>query len=335
MNLHIRFLIVFSVAICMLSGCARKPSNDDQAGQNPTVALVAVRTAFVTEGPVEVFIAATGKTNALREEKIFSPIAGRILSLKVLEGTSVKEGSDLITIKTKESQAAVDGAEALLRDAKTAQESTGAQKALQLSLSTQSIVSVRAKFDGVVSSRNVIEGELVTENEELLTILDLSTIVFNASVTLSDLPSIRIGQLCIIRFQSIKAFDFKATVDAISPQTDLQSQTVQVRLRFSELSPAARPLLKTDMIGTADIVTGIHKNALIIPKSALLRNDETNTYSVVVTTADSLAQTVPITVGSSTNSTVEISGNKLQKGTIVITEGNYALPDSTKVTVVK
>ncbi len=198
--------------------------------------------------PVEVFIAATGKTNALREEKIFSPIAGRILSLKVLEGTSVKEGSDLITIKTKESQAAVDGAEALLRDAKTAQESTGAQKALQLSLSTQSIVSVRAKFDGVVSSRNVIEGELVTENEELLTILDLSTIVFNASVTLSDLPSIRIGQLCIIRFQSIKAFDFKATVDAISPQTDLQSQTVQLRLRFSELSPAARPLLKTDMI---------------------------------------------------------------------------------------
>ncbi len=82
-------------------------------------------------------------------------------------------------------------------------------------------------------------------------------------------------------------------------------------------------------------MTGIHKNALIIPKSALLRNDETNTYSVVVMTADSLAQTVPITVGSSTNSTVEISGNKLQKGTIVITEGNYALPDSTKVTVVK
>jgi multidrug efflux pump subunit AcrA (membrane-fusion protein) len=335
MNLHLRFFIVFSVAVCMVTGCARKPSNDDEESQNSTPPLVTVKTAFVTEGPVDVVVAATGKTNALREEKIFSPIAGKILSLKVLEGTSVKKGSVLATIQTKESQAAVDGAEALLRDARTAQESTEAKKALQLSLSTQSVVSVRAKFDGVVSSRNVIEGELATENEELLTLLDLSTLVFNASVTLSDLPSIHIGQRCIVRFQSMPAFDFKATVDAVSPRTDLQSQAVQVRLRFSELSPTEKPLLKTDMIGTANIVAGIHKNALIIPKSALLRNDETNTYSVVVMTADSLAQTVPVTVGSSTDSTVEIRGNTLRKGTIVITEGNYALADSTKVTVVK
>jgi hypothetical protein len=39
-----------------------------------------------------------------------------------------------------------------------------------------------------------------------------------------------------------------------------------------------------------------------------------------------------VTVGATTDSSAEITGGGLRKGMIVVTEGNYALADSTKVT---
>jgi multidrug efflux pump subunit AcrA (membrane-fusion protein) len=89
------------------------------------------------------------------------------------------------------------------------------------------------------------------------------------------------------------------------------------------------------MIGTARIVTGLHKGVFIVPKSAVLRNDETNAYSIVTFTADSLACSLPVEIMGMTDSTVAITNHGLKDGMSIITEGNYALADSTRITVVK
>ena len=87
----------------------------------------------------------------------------------------------------------------------------------------------------------------------------------------------------------------------------------------------------SDMGGVASIVTGRHPGVLIVPKSALLRNDETDTYTVVVATADSLARILPVEVGARTDSTAEVAGKGLLPGMRVVVEGNYALADSTRI----
>jgi multidrug efflux pump subunit AcrA (membrane-fusion protein) len=73
----------------------------------------------------------------------------------------------------------------------------------------------------------------------------------------------------------------------------------------------------------------------IVPTSAVLRNDETNTYSVVTFNRDSLALSLPVEIAGMTDSTLGISSNDLKGGMSIITEGNYALADSTRITVVK
>ena len=85
------------------------------------------------------------------------------------------------------------------------------------------------------------------------------------------------------------------------------------------------------MNGVARIVTGRHAGVLIVPKPALLRNDETDAYTVVVATADSLARIVQVGVGSRTDSTAEVSARGLLPGMRVVVEGNYALADSTRI----
>jgi RND family efflux transporter MFP subunit len=325
----IQFLFILSF---VLIGCSKKPG-DDEESQPSIPAIVAVRTASVSQGNIDVVVTASGKTEAFRNVKVFSPIAGRILSLKVLEGAQVKSGDVLATILTKESYAAIAGAEALLQSAQSEVAKEEARRAAALARSTQSTVSVRAKTSGVVATRNVSEGELVYENVELMTLVDLSTIVFTADVMLRDLPSVRIGQNAVVQFQSLPNHEFRATVDAINPQTDVQSQTVKVRIRFNGLRAVGNHLI-TDMAGTARIVTATHKDVCLVPTSALLRNDETNTFSIIVVSDDSLARSIPVDVGASTDSVVEVKSAGLEKGTSVIIEGNYAIADSTKVTVV-
>jgi multidrug efflux pump subunit AcrA (membrane-fusion protein) len=133
-----------------------------------------------------------------------------------------------------------------------------------------------------------------------------------------------------LQFQSVSDVQYPAVVEATYPESELQSQTQRVRLRLRDGGGRRNPL-KPDMMGVCRIITGVRHNALIVPKVALLRNDETDTYSIVVVHADSIARILPVTPGVTSDSTAEVAGGGLVPGMLVVVEGNYALPDSTRV----
>ena len=255
--------------------------------------------------------------------------------MKVYEGTEVQRGDVVAVIQSKESNAAIMGAEGMVQSAATPEGKAEAGQVLKLAQSTQNSVNVVAKFDGIVSTRSASEGELVVENGELLTMIDLSTIDFLADVPIRRCPVGQNRSAKQVRFQSIPGKEFPAIVDAINPQTDVQSQTIKVRLRFLPADDTRQPLLRTDIIGTATIVTGIRHHTLFVPKTAILRNDENNSYTIVTLTADSLAKSIPVSIGTATDSSVEVIGENVHAGMPVITEGNYSLADSTRVTVAR
>jgi RND family efflux transporter MFP subunit len=327
------FILILS-GLLLIDGCHQKLS-DDEGSQSAAKATVTVKVGTVSERDAIVIVEAIGKTDALRKEKSYAPIAGRIVALNAMEGTEVKKGDVLAIIQTKESEATILGAESMLKSAVTAEQKSEAERILKLARLTQSSVNVSAKFDGFVSTRSVSEGELVAENAELLTIIDLSTIDFLANVPLRDVSSVQRGQRASVSFPSIPTKLFPAIVDAINPQTDIQSQTVKVRLQFSNLNNSLLSLLRTEMIGTAQITTAIRRHALFIPKAALLRNDEDNSYSVVMMTADSLAKIIPVIVGTSDEYLAEIRGEQIYAGMIIVTEGNYSLTDSTRLSLAR
>jgi RND family efflux transporter MFP subunit len=325
------FLVLSLISATLLIQSCKKTAQDDEEGQPPK-ARVVVSAERVRTGDVAVTVDVTGRTDALRKEKVLAPVAGWVASIKALEGTSFTSGEVMIVIRPKEAEAAITGAEALLRNAQTETQKAEAQRALTLAQASQSGIEVRAKLNSIVATRSVMEGELVAENAELFTLIDLSTVNFIADVPLQLLPKIRIHQQASVRLESMQKKDYDATVEAINPQTDVQSQTVKVRLKFSALPSSERFALKTDIMGTVRIITAVHRQALIIPRTALLRDDENETYSVVLVNSDSLAHIAPITIGVLTDSTAEITSG-VTKGMTVITRGNYALPDSTRVTI--
>jgi multidrug efflux pump subunit AcrA (membrane-fusion protein) len=326
--------LIISVLIVLTAGCGKGKENNDGDRNGTTIsAVVPVQIDTVTSGNAVLSISAVGKTAATRTEKILSPSAGKIVALKVLEGSTVKAGDVLAVMMTKESQAALSGAETLLRSAKTSEQREEAQKSLQLARASQSTITLSARFSGVVASRSVSEGELTGENTEILTLVDLSSIIFLADVSLQDITGVKKGMAAAVEFQSLPGKEFKAVVDALFPQSDVQSQTVQVRLRFVNLTGALRTFLRTGMAGIARIITGIRKHVLFVPASALLRDDENGTFSVVCVTPDSFSRIIPVILGVTTDTMVEVKSSLLKEGIPVIIKGNYALADSTRVTV--
>jgi membrane fusion protein, multidrug efflux system len=313
------------------TACTQRQGSEEGTGDSSAPPVVSVKIVSIRRGNLEDFVTATGRMEVTRKQKVVSPVTGTLSSLKALEGTLVRSGEMLAAIVPKEAQTAIIGAEALLQGARTEAERAEAQKAVQLAKTTQNTVVVRAGFDGVVATRSVTEGELVTENTELMTVVDLSTLIFVAEVPLLDAPRVHEGEPASLEFQALPGQSYAALVDAVYPGSELQSQTVGVRLRLSNVGKETQRLLKPSMMGICRIITGNHRNVLIVPKSALLRNDEKNTYAVVLVTADSIARLTPVTVGVTTDSIAQIEGNGIGEGIPVITEGNYALPDSTRV----
>jgi len=325
--------LLFALSFIVVS-CAKKTASEEDEGGN-VKATVAVKTISLHRGEMATVVESVGKVDALRKQKLFSPVAGKVTSLTALEGAAVAAGEVLAVIQTKESQSAIAGAEVLLRSSKSPEQKAEAQKALDLAKSSESSVAIRASFSGTVSTRSISEGEFVSENAELFTVIDFSTLVFVADVPARDLPSLSVGQHAAITLQTLTGKGLQASVEAINPQTDFTSQTLKVRLKFTGPASGLMKLLKTDMIGTARIVTGLHKGVFIVPKSAVLRNDETNAYSVVTFNADSLALSLPVDIAGMTDSTVAITNHGLKEGMSIISEGNYALADSTRITVVR
>ena len=317
--------------LLVLIGCNKSKENNEETAESD--ARVPVKISQLNKSNIESIVAAAGFTDALRKEKIFSPIAGRVIALKVLEGSHVHTGDVLLILRTKEAQAAIEGAQALMRNASTEQQKQEARRALALADSLQPQIFVRARFDGVVASRNVTEGELVGEQTELLTIIDPSTIVFIADVPINSLADIHPGLSARIKFPELFINQVDAIVDAVNPQAETQSQSVKVRLRFVNLSGNQQKILKSNLPGTAHIVIGIHRDVFAVNRSVVLHDDEANTYSMVIMTDDSLARVIPVSIGIQTDSLMEVQSELLHTGINIITQGQYALTDSTKVTV--
>ena len=326
-------LRVFSVCLlcAVVAGCAKHSSGEDEGDNASVRPVVTVRTAPLVRGDLETVVTATGNTDAVRKEKILAPIAGTLLSLKVLEGTTVRRGDVVAVIQPREAHAAIAGSRALLRSARTDAERAEAGRAMELALGGQNNLEVHAATGGIVATRSAMEGEIVAENAELVTLLDLSTLIFVADVPLPDVPQVRPGERATLTFQALPDDRFSAVVEAVNPRSDPGSQTVKVRLRFAGEDGQKKRLLRTEMNGVARIVTGRHAGVLIVPKSALIRNDETDTYTVVLATPDSLARIVPVEVGTRTDSLAEVAGKGLSPGGAVVVEGNYALADSTRI----
>src|SRR5262245_20921862 len=139
--------------------------------------------------------------------------------------------------------------------------------------------SFRAPFDGVVSSLDVEQGEIVvtgTMNNpgtQILVVSDLSRMLVRADVDETDVVDMKVGQPAKITVDALPDTSFKGTVTEIGntakrPITStVEGQTnSEVKVVFDANVPEVRPGMTADV----EIDTGTHEGALGVPIQAVV-----------------------------------------------------------------
>lgn len=194
------------------------------------------------------------------------------------QGLTTREALDQAesTLKVRETELAARRTDVANREQMIRQE----QAALSTSRYNLSQVTLVAPFDGIVTRRNIEEGENVvvgTMNNagtQLLTIADMSVIEAEVEVDETEIPQVKIGQPAKVTIDALtdQSFTGKVTEIGNSPlQTAAQTQAGQqatnfkVTVQLDHSIDAARP----GFTCSAEITTATRQNALSVPIQAM------------------------------------------------------------------
>jgi RND family efflux transporter MFP subunit len=124
---------------------------------------------------------------------------------------------------------------------------------------------IRSPIDGLLTGIKTIDGELVAERAELLTVSSRKNYV-RGEVDEEDVGEVKLGMEAILQVYAFRTRQFRAKVSAIQPAADVETQRYTIVLDLED--PPEN--LMAGMTGEMNIITGTHENALLLPTRALL-----------------------------------------------------------------
>jgi RND family efflux transporter MFP subunit len=333
-----RTLLVLTVAIA--GGCGRGgggdgggPQGGPHAADTTAAAPTAtpVRVARVRRQTMDLTITAPGHVAALKQDRVRAPYPGRLLTLRVVDGDRVAAGAVVAEVVSKNSEAAVQGAEAMLRSARSAPDSADARRALAVARSTLVRQPLHAPTAGVVLSHGAEEGDYLDEGEVLVTIAEAGTLYFEAQVTQDDLSEIRPGQSARIALPGAGPSPARGVVYGILPVASSQTLSAPVRIDFFR----PRTELTLGLFGTATVIVGRRPDAIAVPAEAVLRDDVSGVSRVALVDSAGTARWVVVETGVRQGDDVQIvrPPPRLAPGQRVIVSGQVGLPEGAPVQV--
>jgi cobalt-zinc-cadmium efflux system membrane fusion protein len=178
---------------------------------------------------------------------------------------------------------------------------------------------IRAPIEGTVVEKLINPGQLLQAGTTpTFTIADLSTVWVMASVFESDLASVSRGDKVDV-VTGAAPHPMSGMVDYIEALVDPATKATQVRV----VVPNTGHLLKRDMYVTATIHSSKEKHGILLPVSAVLR-DENNLPFVFVQLTGGGFERRQVTLGSRVNDKYEISAG-IKEGERVIQVGGLFL----------
>jgi RND family efflux transporter MFP subunit len=325
-------LVVSTLLVLLptLTACSGGGESSQAAADTATTRPdVPVSVDTIRQMNLDVVVTAPGRTEALRQDRVRAPFASHLVSVSVTDGDRVHAGEVVAEVVSKDSEAALEGARQMLAAAGSAADSADAERAVEVA--TRQLVRrpLRAPADGVVLSHSVAVGDYLDEGEVLLTIAEAGTVYFNAEVTQGGLAGVKPGEHATIDLPAVGKAPVGAVVHGVLPSASSGSFSAPVRLDFRP----PLPNIAVGLFGTASIVASQHRNAIVVPPAAVLRDDVSGVSRLAVVDSTGIAHWVAVKTGIQQGNHLEILSPALHPGVLVIVDGQVGLPDSSRVSI--
>lgn len=257
--------VAIIVAAAALAVVSRAKSSDDSKDKKPVVTLEFTPAEVVRPvlAALPERIEFSGSLMAPRTAIVRAKASGTLLALSVAEGHRVKAGQQLGVIdladlqsRAAERSAGVESAQARVVEAERAHaaneglarqqfisanalessratlETARAQlKSTQAALATSKLgireAALTAPISGVIGRRNVLPGEKVSAEQELMTVVDLSVLELAGVVGTHQVSALKPGQTLSVRVEGATA-PVQGRIDRIAPSAEPGTRGIRV-----------------------------------------------------------------------------------------------------------
>ncbi len=214
-----------------------------------------------------------------------------------------------------------------LAAAKTA----GAQQHLATLDAQLSYATIRSPITGIVIDQFQYEGEFASAGGKLVTIADTSTVIVKAPFADTVAAQLKVGDAATVVPTDTSAEEMKGQITLLSRSSDPTNRTVEVWVTLAN----GAGKLRANGAAQVTVFANSKSDAIVVPASAVtLDASNADEGTVMVVDTQNVAHETKVTVGIRAPDKIEITEG-LQGGETVVIEGNYSLPDGTKVEIAK
>ncbi|MCR9132348.1 MAG: efflux RND transporter periplasmic adaptor subunit [bacterium] len=343
------FLTAAALSIASLSACSNGENNENMNDDADSTLVIPVEVMDVSRGTISAYYSNTATLEAVEEANIVSKVRGIIQEINVEEGDEVRAGQVIAKIEDDQYRIEAERAKATLDrmfndfqrnkelfdkqliSAEVYENSRfeyEAQKsAYELAQLNYQHTSIKSPITGVISERMVKKGNMIGIDQQVFRVTDFDPIQAILYVPEHERSKIRKGQRAELLADAIPGTLFTGKVERISPTIDPTTGTFKVTIYMDQNQDFLRP----GMFGRVKIVYDTRENTKMIPKAAIISEDETQSVFVI---KDSLAFRKNIRTGYINGTNIEVIDG-LEDGEMVVTTGQGSLTDSTKVNIVR
>jgi membrane fusion protein (multidrug efflux system) len=342
-----RIMIMALVLLSGWTGCQKK-ANDENDPKKEAETLIPVEVAEVTQGNISAHYSSTANLETEAETDVVAKVGGVVQKLLVEEGDVVRAGQVLAKLDDEKLKFQYDQAKASLEklenEYRRSEElyekqliSTETYQKAKYDLEVQKAAfrlveldleytAIRTPISGVVAERLIKVGNMIALHQPVFRITGMDTLLAVIHVPERHLSKLRVGQNALLRVDAINGGVFHGSIKRISPVVDPASGTVKVTVEIMDKTRQLKP----GMFARLQVVYDVHENVLLIPKDALLAEDQSSSVFIV---QDSLVFRKEVQTGYVNTSHIEVLTG-VELGDTVVTIGKGSLKDSARVDMV-
>lgn len=178
-------------------------------------------------------------------------------------------------------------------------------------------VTLSSPIGGVVIERATEPGQPIEPDQSLLTVADLSKVLFRLDVPETDFAGVAVGQAVDLRLEALPNRVFRGVVRRIAATASAETRSIPVWAEFE--NPDGSLLL--ELRGQGRIEISHAEGVIMVPRASIL-GDAANRIVFLESGVEFVP--TPVIVGRSDGDWVEIL-HGLIPGDRVVTRGNYAM----------
>ncbi len=341
-------LLLATVAMFALAGCAKDNANSAQTGGGKEVPAVTVSVMELQPSEFNEIIDVTGTLASPEDVMVPSDEGGRVLSWLVPLGARVRAGQVLVQLDSAIVRSTFDAAEAQYNIAQTNYEKQknvyeqqgiselqlktlqyqrdAARAQMNMSRARLERTRVKSPINGILNARLVEAGEMSAPGLPIAHVVNTDRLKIEAGIPERYASSFRLGDQVEFTVDAYPGVTYKGSIRFVGAAVNKDNRSIPVEVDVA----GSGGQLKPDMIAKMKIRLGGRAQSIVIPEDFVSKTEKNEFVAYVE--IDGVAHERQVKIGASSRGSLLITAG-LNTGDRLITLGHQNVAEGQRVIV--